>query len=468
MTEHEHPTADPAVRPEIRVAKAGKSRPERQRWVAWRRLQFSLRTLMVLMVLAGVGVSWWLRPQPEERVLPGGLKLRSTLLVENEVSYRHGRWEVVDKHGRVLCRGRYQKDIPTGMWSYYHPNGRLAARGEATEGVRSGEWTYWWPNGRQQAVVRYGKSLSTAPAKFTGELVAANREGACKLWWENGQLRAAGEYQRDQRHGPWTLHHSSVALAGKGSFRMGRRHGPWSLRSDAQAPAERVVFYINGVDVGSPSTVEPRIRSAVTEMMKSNRPAPAVEFLTSLGALEVEALAGGLEAERAVTRRAVAVALSQLAVEARGSERLVRGYFERSRQSDEFGDAALALLAVTPGLQIEPFAELAKWADRQTPQTRNDSMERVLQIRELQLATLDTAAHSESAAVRHFACDCLYTMLVYPFSFGEEDEPLRNQRRVVEIFEKLRSSENAEVADTAQLILEDWERRQVRGAAGFF
>jgi len=143
----------------------------RRRW--WRFfVQFSLRSLLIVTTLAGVGCWWFLQPETREEELAGKhLKLRrqvtlvprdETVVLKNITGDRDdlmaisvGSWRLIDQHGDPLVVGRYQKDVPHGKWTVYHVNGRKAAEGQVVRGAKNGLWRVWDVVGRLQSEVTY-------------------------------------------------------------------------------------------------------------------------------------------------------------------------------------------------------------------------------------------------------------------------------------------------------------------------
>ena len=134
-------------------------------------LQFSLRSLLIVMTLAAIACWWLLQPQlREEQLGKTSLRLqRQVRLVQfdpadgsarapaNEIvveAGKHygivndGRWRLAD-HGRnLLVTGKYRNGKREGKWTTYHDNGRKAAEGRIAAGKKVGLWRTWDADGR--------------------------------------------------------------------------------------------------------------------------------------------------------------------------------------------------------------------------------------------------------------------------------------------------------------------------------
>ena len=142
----------------------GKHTPEWHRF-----LQFSLRSLLIVITLAAVGCWWYLRPEMrQEQLGQSSLRLRREIrqtqmesldapvsetaevwsvksnwfAVENV-----GRWQLFDHGGDLLVNGRYRNGKQHGKWTTYHVNGRKAAEGMMRDGKKVGLWRTWDEDG---------------------------------------------------------------------------------------------------------------------------------------------------------------------------------------------------------------------------------------------------------------------------------------------------------------------------------
>jgi antitoxin component YwqK of YwqJK toxin-antitoxin module len=208
--------------------------------------------MLLLTTLAAVGTWWYLRPEPLERQLPGGMKLRVPIVVEenkdtrDKVSKYHGPFVVLDRYGRTLAKGFYDNGWPAGFWTYYHQDGRKALAGPCVDGCRAGVWTAWDESGRKRAEVEHGEPVSAISGKstrfgggFGGVPNVAVRQGAASEWWDNGQPRTQGSFQRDRGHGSWTFWNRDGEKTADGEFLDGVRHGLWTIAGEkGQQPRE--------------------------------------------------------------------------------------------------------------------------------------------------------------------------------------------------------------------------------------
>src|SRR5688572_22420192 len=140
-------------------------------------LQFSLRSLLLVMTLAAVGCWWFLRPETREE--PYG---ESPLRVRRQVRLRKldfsqppaannvevvvmgsetfqvvnaGYWHLRDASGNLLVSGGYKNDQPHGSWITYHANGRKAVQGRMIDGQKVGLWQTWDEEGKLISETEY-------------------------------------------------------------------------------------------------------------------------------------------------------------------------------------------------------------------------------------------------------------------------------------------------------------------------
>ena len=144
-----NPPAGPAPEqgpdvPEIQIDTRGssdtpvrdKSEPKkRRRW----RLQFSLRSLMLLTLIAALFSAWFFRPRFVDEPIAGGALIaqvqrkqtipgaNATLAGDPEPGVLHGRWRLVDRDGRLLVEGSYRDGAPVGIWTFYDTEGNVVA-----------------------------------------------------------------------------------------------------------------------------------------------------------------------------------------------------------------------------------------------------------------------------------------------------------------------------------------------------
>ena len=302
----------------------------RRRW-----FQFNLRSLLLATLVAAAAAWWFFRPSPPEITLPGGLRLQVASLTSGESSkedqgpklpsgnlsvqqqsqsrgvlqerweHFHGPLRVLDKYGRVLCRGEVDHGQASGRWTYYHLNGRKAMRGVCSSGCRIGTWRAWHKNGVRLFEIEYGpprlgaqeiRGLTSAsidqlqkwlePVSHSGgwqsaygswdgwlqhrdrlllrhqrtldealgisssenrdQFYLSRREGASRTWWANGQRRSQGGFHHDRRHGVWKSWNRKGTKVAEGTYRQGVRHGRWRFWSTATAPPS-IVFFMFGI-----------------------------------------------------------------------------------------------------------------------------------------------------------------------------------------------------------------------------
>lgn len=144
-----------------------KKQPKRRR----RWMQFSLRSMFLFTAAVALWATWYRQPKLGELDMGDGMVMhvnrhmkKETLPVpdgsyEVEVLTKQGPFVLRDKHGRVLCRGKFQKDLPSGTWTYYHNNGRRAMTGQCRKGVRVGLWRAWYENGRKRFEIQHGEPI---------------------------------------------------------------------------------------------------------------------------------------------------------------------------------------------------------------------------------------------------------------------------------------------------------------------
>src|SRR5262245_23467599 len=134
----------------------GKMKPQHSRNWLRRSMQFSLRTLLLVMTASAVACWWWLRPNSNEEWLVGNqLKLKRQVLLDHEAEpsvsnpwLNVGAWRLYDNRDEMLVDGQYRHGLPHGQWTLYYPNGRKAAQGTVTSGQRAGVWRTWSESGK--------------------------------------------------------------------------------------------------------------------------------------------------------------------------------------------------------------------------------------------------------------------------------------------------------------------------------
>jgi hypothetical protein len=157
----------------------GEVQPEiRRRFFTRNRLQFSVRSLLVVMTLAAIACWWFLQPQiREEQLGATTLRLRRQVqllkydpatdfrptaatesIVEEGQHFavvNAGSWRLSD-HGRnLLVRGGYKNGEQHGKWTTYHANGRKAVEGRMLTGKKVGLWRTWDEDGKMLEEIRF-------------------------------------------------------------------------------------------------------------------------------------------------------------------------------------------------------------------------------------------------------------------------------------------------------------------------
>jgi len=215
------------------------------------RLQYSLRTMLVVTLVAAILCAWLLRPKSEDRVLAGGaLRIRAPVTypapdnrkknAEPLEPILNGRWTLLDRHDRRLATGYYEDDSPVGRWTYYHDNGREALSGHAAHNTRHGNWTARFDNGKVRSQTTETQVEHTGFAGWS-----PIRNGPARQYWETGHLRARGEYLKDLREGDWTFFDQDGRRVAEGPYRRGLRHGTWRHWDTADGKPQ-IEKYVHG------------------------------------------------------------------------------------------------------------------------------------------------------------------------------------------------------------------------------
>lgn len=240
------------------------SKPSGKRRRRW--LQFSVRSLFVLMVVVGAVCAWYMRPKQRELELAGGkmferwqYRMLSIPDSDQPIEVRHGRWELIDRNSGRRMKGYYDREWRQKWWTVYHDNGRKAIQGCFRRGAPTGTWKTWFADGKRESECEFttrsrpalyadGKPQKPLPMPlFPGSRLAPKsvRSGPSRVWWPNGNLRLEGEYRDDRRHGHWTLYDRSGNKTAAGPYRNGQRHGTWTFW-DGQGKPPREVAYAYG------------------------------------------------------------------------------------------------------------------------------------------------------------------------------------------------------------------------------
>jgi len=180
----------------------------------WRRfVQFRLRTLLLLTLVAAVAMFFYTRLEVvEEQPMPGYRVKRQIYRTEDGKPVAHGWWEMRDADGRLICEGGYRHDKPHGKWTWRHASGRLRQQGEYREGRRHGLWKTWYDDGQPREEFTYEDGVLHGPARS---------------WWPGGFLAAEGEYAAGLRTGQWMIHNEQGRTREAGAYENDLREGPW-------------------------------------------------------------------------------------------------------------------------------------------------------------------------------------------------------------------------------------------------
>jgi hypothetical protein len=149
--------------------------------IRWRYfLQFSLRSLLILTTIAGIGCWWFLQPRSrEERLGQTPLMLRRQIRAvkiapasfpprDSQVEVvngqrvaviNSGRWRISRSGGDLLVDGQYANGKEHGKWTIYHVNGRKAAEGMMVQGEKVGWWRTWDEEGRLVSEVEHAAAI---------------------------------------------------------------------------------------------------------------------------------------------------------------------------------------------------------------------------------------------------------------------------------------------------------------------
>jgi len=182
--------------------------------------QFSLRRLMLLVVVAAFVSSYLARPERLEETAPGGAHkiVREVFRDRDGKPVSHGVWMLYDRHGHKLIEGHYRNGKSQGWWTYWHPqpSGRRAMMGVCQDGRRQGRWTAWYPTGRKRSVTEYADDRPHGPAT---------------RWRPDGVILERGDYKDGAKVGEWTTFDRQGRQLTRGEYVGGRRHGEWMVRN---------------------------------------------------------------------------------------------------------------------------------------------------------------------------------------------------------------------------------------------
>lgn len=345
-----------------------KARSLRQRFASFLRfrtwLRFSLRTLLLVTLLAAFAVKWWMTPEMMMDRQPDGAVIRYSMIRRFDPAtgtssepQRHGRYEVRDKFGRLLVRGSYENGIAVGTWSVFHPNGRRAMNGEIVRGLRSGVWTAQNATGSVSSAVTY-EVRSEGLTSFAASWEESYRTGIGELRDEKGRLDQ-GRFLDDYRNGEWVTTDSSEKSVERTTYRAGVRHGK-SLKSNLTSYQES--YYLHDHRVPQNINLLQRLR----EDLQSNdggQQHEALRQVVTLGNLTEALLKQVLTADDKALQ---ITALRLLAEEKSASEDVVRLVERLTKSSAQMVaiEAWFALYQLVPQRRKEFARELIHLAAR--------------------------------------------------------------------------------------------------------
>lgn len=361
-----NPPAGPAPEqgpdvPEIQIDTRGssdtpvrdKSEPKkRRRW----RLQFSLRSLMLLTLIAALFSAWFFRPRFVDEPIAGGALIaqvqrkqtipgaNATLAGDPEPGVLHGRWRLVDRDGRLLVEGSYRDGAPVGIWTFYDTEGNVVVEGPCTDGLRDGVWTAYAAEETPISQTPFEPREHREP--WSKELkTSASRHGPGRLWYDDGTLRAEGQWKDDHRDGQWTFYDPKGSKTAQGSYREGNRHGWWTFWDEPDA-APRRVWHVDGRAVPQLATLLPELRKDVDSDDFRKR-YNAVAGLSRLGTEAMPALVEALESDHSDVVRLALAAIGQLGPEAGDA-------VEHVNRLTGADDRHVRIAALAASLRIDP------------------------------------------------------------------------------------------------------------------
>jgi hypothetical protein len=194
-------------------------------------LQFRLRTLLLLIVAAGVGMFFYTRPEVLEEQATAGFRIvRQVDRDEDNNPINHGSWELFDPDGRRVCQGQYRAGRASRRWTYWHANGRPWQQGEYRTGQRHGLWSEWYETGQPRLELTYADGVLHGPTR---------------AWSPEGQLSYQGQYEAGERGGQWTIYNSQGQKTAEGSYLNDSQDGTW-LAWDDEGRSLRSRHYSEG------------------------------------------------------------------------------------------------------------------------------------------------------------------------------------------------------------------------------
>lgn len=441
----------------------------RRSWRRWR--QLSLRSLLLSMVLVSLAMWWYLRPEPKESRLLGGLTIRRGVLTEKnpdtgeETLVNHGLAEVVDEHGRVQVRGYFERDEPTGKWTWFDEQGRPQLRGRCIEGRRVGVWTGLYPSGRRRFEVTFDKALrifkgemdsysEEAAARYaiqTGEapIVSSWREGPARSWWENGVLCSEGSFARNRRNGLWKSWDRGGRLVATGGYLHGIRHGTWHL-ADAASDGMREVYYVNGIQYAP----RDELLGTLTEQLRDAAPERRLRALLLIQAMGVDGLPGlrlALQSSDTRLRHGALGTLLRLGPAALPLADLMRRV--AAEDAPLRFEALLACLAVDTQRRDTTLRSLLALAAKRPDRERAELLFRLNELPDSIVDDLEELLDDKDSETRRVAFEAVAVLYAPPY-FPASPIPHPKARRLQAILQTSVSSRDPQVAAAARIIVQ--------------
>lgn len=264
-----------------------------------RRLQFGLRTVLLLTLVAASVCAWLTRPEwIEERYANGSVFVSYQVIRDaKQAPARRGRWQIADENGVPRVKGRFSGDVPYGRWTWHDGGGAKLLEGECPGGTREGDWIEWHSDGSRKSESYYVDGIL---------------DGEFKEWWPGKHLRTQGRYERGEQTGRWTSWDEQGRKRREGNYVASRKEGPWRAWDSAGRPLA-VQIYSSGklVPAGNRKHLDHWAR-----LLENGRPVERGEAAWALGQVGWPAtpvLVHGLSSTDAATRAWSATGLGSMA-----------------------------------------------------------------------------------------------------------------------------------------------------------
>jgi len=436
------------------------------------RLQYSLRTMLILTLVAALLCAWLLRPKSEDRVLAGGaLRIRAQVTYpEPDKSKKNpepvgpilnGRWTLLDRHDRRLATGYYEDDSPVGRWTYYHANGREALSGNAAHRTRRGNWTARFDNGKvrsQTTETQIEHTLLADGLLRQSTCWSPIRNGPARQYWKTGRLRATGGYVKDLREGDWTFFDRDGRRVAQGPYRRGLRHGTWRCWDTAEGKP-KIEEYVHGRRL-------PELEDLLPELTKwllgddVGQQVLAAHRLAMLGPPAVPALKKAI-ATGDVRRCLLAVrALKQIGPDAKSASPEVARLAEQSLARLKCS-ALVALAELDPDRAEASYDRLLQYATGETARLRDRAEMALACAGPAGLKALKAALMDKTPAVRYAALASigrmlqrqLYSTVAVP---AQGEAPTTDEIRAV--LEAAQENPDEKIRDAAKQMKDMWRR----------